>query len=158
MEKDGLAKSSDISIEKEGYISQNFSKDGIPNQSLAKDHIGVENISVEPYKRKPIPFFEIANEYAKAHIFMVTHTESVGLTMLENSLAGALVVTPVDLVPMDRLETIRHVLTNGSIDWQKVIKMVNPAESAKIAKNNSWQNVARRLYSHLVAFEKTNSY
>ena len=48
MEKDGLAKSSDTSIEKEGFISQILSKDGIPNQSLANDHIGIENISVEP--------------------------------------------------------------------------------------------------------------
>ena len=48
MEKDGLAKSSDYSIEKEGLISQNLSKDGITNQSLENDHIGIENISVEP--------------------------------------------------------------------------------------------------------------
>ena len=39
MEKDGLAKSSDTSIDKEGLISQNLSKDGIPNQSLVDDHI-----------------------------------------------------------------------------------------------------------------------
>jgi len=50
MEKDGLAKSSDTSIEKEGVISQSLSKDGIPNQSLPDDHIGIENISVEPNK------------------------------------------------------------------------------------------------------------
>ena len=48
MEKDGLAKSSDTSIEKEGIISQSLSKDGIPNQSLSDDHRGIENISVEP--------------------------------------------------------------------------------------------------------------
>ena len=50
MEKDGLAKSSDTSIEKEGLVSQNLSKDGIPNLSLAEDHIGIENISVKPSK------------------------------------------------------------------------------------------------------------
>ena len=48
MEKESLDKSSDTSIEKEGFISQNLSKDGIPNQSLNNDHIGIENISVEP--------------------------------------------------------------------------------------------------------------
>ena len=48
MEKDGLAKSSDTSIEKEGFISQSLFKDGISNQSLPDDHIGIENISVEP--------------------------------------------------------------------------------------------------------------
>jgi len=48
MEKDPLAKSSEISIEREGLISQSLSKDGIPNQSLVNDHLGIENISVEP--------------------------------------------------------------------------------------------------------------
>ena len=48
MEKDGLAKSSEISIESEGLISKSLSKDGIPNQSLANDQLGIENISVEP--------------------------------------------------------------------------------------------------------------
>jgi len=50
MEKDGLAKSSDTAIEKEGFISQSLTKDGIPNQPLPDDHIGIENISVEPSK------------------------------------------------------------------------------------------------------------
>ena len=50
MAKDGLTKSSDNSIEKEGFISKNLSRDGIPNKSLANDHIGIENISVEPSK------------------------------------------------------------------------------------------------------------
>ena len=50
MEKDGLAKSSNTSIEKEGFISQSLSTDGIPNQSLPDDHIGIENITVEPNK------------------------------------------------------------------------------------------------------------
>ena len=50
MEKEGLAKSSDASIEEKGFVSQNLSKDGIYNQSLPNDHLGIENISVEPDK------------------------------------------------------------------------------------------------------------
>ena len=50
MEKDGLVQSSDNSLEKGGPISQNLSKDGIPNQSLTNDHLGIENISVDPSK------------------------------------------------------------------------------------------------------------
>ena len=48
MEKDDLPKSFDKSIESAGLVSQNLSKDGIPNQSLANDHIGIENISIKP--------------------------------------------------------------------------------------------------------------
>ena len=50
MDKEDLAKSPDTSIEKEGPISQYLSNNGIPNQPLANDHIGIENISVEPSK------------------------------------------------------------------------------------------------------------
>ena len=50
MENEGLANSTDKLIKEEGLVSQNLSKDGIPNQSLANDHIGIENISVEPSK------------------------------------------------------------------------------------------------------------
>ena len=50
MEKDNLEKSNDTSIEKGGIISQNLTKDGIPNKPLSNDHIGIENISLEPNK------------------------------------------------------------------------------------------------------------
>ena len=50
MEEKSLAKSQHNPEELEGLISQNLSKDGIPNESLANDHLGIENISVEPNK------------------------------------------------------------------------------------------------------------
>jgi len=50
MDKEDLTKSSNTSIDQEGPISQYLSEDGIPNQPLAIDHIGIENISVEPSK------------------------------------------------------------------------------------------------------------
>ena len=50
MDKEDLAKLPNTSIEKEGPVSQNLSKDGIPNQPLANDQLGIENISVEPSK------------------------------------------------------------------------------------------------------------
>ena len=48
MEKENPANSSDTSLEKKGRISEQLSKDGIPNESLETDHIGVELISVKP--------------------------------------------------------------------------------------------------------------
>tara|TARA_B100000614_G_C14463873_1_gene459602 strand:+ start:348 stop:878 length:531 start_codon:yes stop_codon:yes gene_type:complete len=50
MDKEDLAKLPNTSIENEGPVSQNLSKDGIPNQPLANDQLGIENISVEPSK------------------------------------------------------------------------------------------------------------
>ena len=48
MEKENLPESRDKSIEKKGFISQKLSQDGIENESLVSDHLGIENISVEP--------------------------------------------------------------------------------------------------------------
>ncbi len=50
MEKENKTNSSDISVQGEGFVSKNLSKDGIPNRSLDKDHLGIENICVEPSK------------------------------------------------------------------------------------------------------------
>ena len=48
MDKENLSQSSEISIEKKGLISQRLSKDGIPNESLDCDHLGIEILSVKP--------------------------------------------------------------------------------------------------------------
>ena len=49
MEKDtNPSESSDKSIEKKGLLSQKLTEEGILNQSLPNDHIGIEIISVEP--------------------------------------------------------------------------------------------------------------
>ena len=48
MEKDNLSNSSESSIEKKGVISNKLSQDGIQNDSLGTDHLGIEIIALEP--------------------------------------------------------------------------------------------------------------
>ena len=48
MQKENLPESSDISLDKKGPISNKLSEDGIQNESLDSDHIGIEIISVAP--------------------------------------------------------------------------------------------------------------
>ena len=50
MEKENLPQSSDTSIEKKGFISKKLFQDGISNESLDSDHLGIEIISLEPGK------------------------------------------------------------------------------------------------------------
>ena len=50
MEKENLPESSNGSIERKGILSQQLSQEGIPNESLGNDHIGIEIISVKPNK------------------------------------------------------------------------------------------------------------
>ena len=48
MEKENQINSPDTSIEKKGLISEQLVKDGIKNESLGSDHIGIEIIAVKP--------------------------------------------------------------------------------------------------------------
>ena len=48
MSKDNQIQKSESSFEKRRDISQKLLQDGVPNESLGNDHIGVEIISVEP--------------------------------------------------------------------------------------------------------------
>ncbi|HHJ2765971.1 TPA: glycosyltransferase, partial [Escherichia coli] len=64
------------------------------------------NISVTPYRRTPVPATEFAAELRKSDVFIVTHPESLGLTVLEAAMCGALVLTPPDCLPPDRLALV----------------------------------------------------
>ena len=43
MDKENLPQSSETSIEQQGLISQRLTKDGITNESLEFDHLGIES-------------------------------------------------------------------------------------------------------------------
>ena len=48
MEKENLPQNSESSIEKKGFISQMLLQDGVQNESLDSDHLGIEIISLMP--------------------------------------------------------------------------------------------------------------
>jgi len=100
-----------------------------------------------PFTRQHVPYAEACAEYAKTHIFIVTHPESVGLTALECAMAGALVVSPAGYIPADRLMTIRHVEIPawGPIPWTRVLASVQPGASRSIAMVQDWASVAGRM-------------
>lgn len=114
----------------------------------------LDDIVVRPYNRRGIPYTEACAEYSRAHLFMVTHRETVGLTVLETAMAGALPVVPEGYVPQDRLDTVRHATYRAAIDWAAVMRCIDaPASRAKALANN-WTATARRIVDHLRGFEK----
>ena len=112
---------------------------------------GVEDVDldnlvpVERYDRRSIPFTEICKEHGTAHVFCVTHPESVGLVVLETAMAGALSVVPRGFVPQDRLDTVRSLEYNGQIPWKQVLEQIDPAASREVAIKNSWSEVCKRI-------------
>lgn len=104
---------------------------------------------IERYDRTAIPFTDICREHGAAHVFCVTHPESVGQVVLETAMAGALTVTPKGFIPLDRLATVRHLEYENSIDWKLVLSNINPGLSRKKALENSWTQVVKRMRAEL---------
>ena len=113
--------------------------------------VDLTDLSYEKYGRtKTMPYVDISKEHCAAHIFCVTHPESVGLVVLETATAGAFIVAPKDFIPKDRLETVRYYEWKDSIDWELVLGSINVGESRKLAALNSWDNVANNKLAALI--------
>jgi hypothetical protein len=112
--------------------------------------VDLNNLNIKKYDRTPMPFSEITKEHCAAHIFCVTHPESVGLVVLETAMAGALPVVPQGFIPADRLATVRHIEWGKNIPWKKVLMTVNPQKSRKTALVNTWDQVALRIRNELL--------
>lgn len=112
----------------------------------------LEDVCIRPYQRKGIPYTDACAEYSKSHLFMVTHKESVGLTLLETAMAGALPIVPKGYIAQDRLDTVRHVIFEDIIPWKDVMQQLDVQASRQKALENSWGAVADNMLRHLAAF------
>jgi hypothetical protein len=111
--------------------------------------VDFNNLNIKKYDRTPMPFSEITKEHCAAHIFCVTHPESVGLVVLETAMAGALPVIPIGFIPQDRLKTIRYVEWNRHVNWKRVLSKLNIDKSRSVALANSWEAAAERIVQAL---------
>jgi hypothetical protein len=111
--------------------------------------VDFNNLDIKKYDRTAIPFSKITKEHCAAHIFCVTHPESVGLVVLETAMAGALPVVPKGFIPKDRLETIRYVEWNQRVNWKYILAKLDIDKSRSVALNNTWSAVADRIVQAL---------
>lgn len=116
--------------------------------------IDIENITVRPYNRFSVPADVFANELNEAHIFICTHPETLGLTVIEAAMSGCFILTPPNAIPADRIKHVNHAVFNGKIDWEDAIKRANPQENRKRALKHVWDFVAKRMIVALSDHEK----
>ena len=112
--------------------------------------VDFDDLEIKKYDRTAIPFDEITKEHCAAHIFCVTHPESVGLVVLETAMAGALPVVPKGFVPADRLATVRHVEWQRFINWKGVLAKLDIEASRTRALANTWDAAASRIHQALL--------
>jgi hypothetical protein len=112
-------------------------------------------LMVKPYNRKGIPYVEACREYSQAHVFMVTHSESVGQTVVETATAGALVLAPEGFIAEDRLATVRHHKWTRFIRWEEVLPQIDVQASREMALENSWASIANRMVNYFKNFDRS---
>lgn len=111
--------------------------------------IDPDNITVKPYGRKSVSAPEFASELRQADIFIVTHPESLGLTVLEAAMCGALVLTPPNCIVPDRLALVNHQVIPSKIDWTKVLTGVDRKANAEKVAGFTWEAVASNIINAL---------
>ncbi len=116
--------------------------------------IDVNNIKLPMYMRKSIPSEDFAAELNKADIFIATHPESLGQTIIEAAMAGCFILVPPKCISKDRLLCVDHIVFDENIDWNLVLKNISPEEHRKKALKHTWDMVAKRAIVALNDFIK----
>lgn len=102
-----------------------------------------------------VPFPEIAKKYNRAHLFFMTHGESVGMSVIEAGTAGCLVVTPRGFMDKVLINTVRRIETEGAdVPWETVLRKIDPKASREKATLQSWSAVADKVLAGLQEFCK----
>lgn len=123
-----------------------FSPDGLERiepGEIRDVHLGNDRRTF--YRRVPGP--ELAAWTRKTDIFVVTHGESMGLPVLENAMAGALVLAHEGFVKPDLLRSLAHrEYTNvDQIDWDGLVEQLHPQKFRRRASHFTWANTAQRM-------------
>ena len=116
--------------------------------------VGVEDFDSKhnvkySYTRRGLSYVDACAEYRKAHIFIVTHPESLGLSVLESAMSGALVVSPEYFIKSEKINDVRHVLFKTKINWKVVLKQISVKKSVKKVKYLTWEKSFRTLIDTL---------
>jgi len=122
---------------------------------------GVEDVTtadVPPYERNSIPFVDVCEEYSKTHLFVVTHPESVGMSVIETAAAGALPLVPEGFIHKDRLATVRRLTFDQDIPWVDAMREIDVSASREKASDNSWYFVAERMMETFRKFRKRKTH
>jgi hypothetical protein len=123
-----------------------FSPDGlvrIEPGEIRDVHLGTDRRTF--YRRVPGP--ELAAWTRRTDIFAVTHGESMGLPVLENAMAGALLVTHEGFVKPELLRSLEHYEYKRveDVNWDWLAGRLYPDRFRRRASRFTWGQVAQRM-------------
>lgn len=127
--------------------------------------VNIDNPYIEKYNRKGLSYKNACEEYSKADIFIVTHQECMGWSIIESAMAGALIVSSegINKVNGNRYNQINKILlkklhhikyfNEKDIPWNKIINSINSKKSREMAMNFTWEKTVNRIYDTLKNFD-----
>ena len=97
---------------------------------------GVETVDINnPQKMEKyvqgagLSYKQACEEYSKTDIFIVTHKECMGLSVLESAMSGALILTPEKYIKDDLLKNVHHIPFSDTINWKHVVQNIDSTKS-----------------------------
>ena len=131
-----------------------FAKNHKEHQVIVRRFIagGVETVDINnPQKMSKyvqgsgLSYEEACAEYCKTDIFIVTHKECMGLSVLESAMSGALVLTPEEYIKDDLLKHVHHLPFKTSINWNEAIENLNIQKSRKRVIKFNINNFVKKI-------------
>lgn len=113
---------------------------------------GIETIDKnkpsEPQKytqNNGLSYTEACVEYSRTDIFIVTHKECMGLSVLESAMSGAIVLVPKGYIKEELLRGIHHVVFEDTINWDEVLEKMNKKKSRRMVLEHDITNFVNKI-------------
>jgi len=120
---------------------------------------GIEDVTSEKvngkFNKHCVSQDELAKEYAKAHIFFMSHGESLGMCVLEAAMSGCMVCSPEGFIKDVVLNFTNHSVFGPKIDWISACKGINPIENRKKVEHWTWEASVDKIAKALIKFDPT---
>ncbi len=98
---------------------------------------------LKEYKR--VPQKELAAAVRRADIFVATHSESMGLPILEAALSGCLVVAHRSFIRPELIRPLHHILWDTTVPWAEAMGKRDVELASRLAAEFSWSVITDRI-------------
>lgn len=119
--------------------------------------VDLNNILIKPYNRKSVSAIVFAKEISESDIFFVSHSESIGLCVLEAAMSGALVFIPDGMVNACLLNQVNHVCFYNRINWDNwslIAEKLVPFQNSMVVQKYTWRAFTINLLNGLISMKK----
>lgn len=121
---------------------------------------GIEEVDITKkvnlnYSHNSVNQLSLAKEYAKAHIFIPTHKESLGLCILEAAMSGCFIISPKGFIKKDKvLNKVNHIEFDRHINWDSPDMLINPLENRNRVIKWTWERTVKIMYNTIKRYDK----